>query len=142
MKKIIFITLAITTIVSCKKKEDSNGEIDRTMSNIAGNYNVTAEITTTNGVSINSYDSSYPRLCDKISVYSFTEFGNVTMADSCTGLSKNDSYGIDGNSLIFNANEFNTITSLTNNNLILTNTDTLQMNPLTIETVAKTYTRK
>jgi hypothetical protein len=142
MRKIIFTTFIITAVISCSKKADSNGEIDRTMPNIAGNYTATAQITTTNGVVFNTYDSSFPKPCDKKSVYSFTQFGDVTMADSCTGLSSNESYRIEGNLLIINTNEVSTITSLTNNNLVLTKTDTVNNSPLEIETTATTFSRK
>jgi hypothetical protein len=142
MKKLLVIALAIGTIVGCKKKDDSPAQLDVTAANIAGNYAVTGEITTTDGVAINTFDASYPNPCDKQNTYAYSQSGSVIMTDGCTGLAQSDSYTISGNKLIFNGADYTTISSLTANNLELTETDTIKTNPIKIQITATTYTRK
>lgn len=142
MKKVLLIALAMYTIVACTKKDNGNGELPFTMANIAGNYTITGETTTINGEVLNSFDSSYPKPCDKLSIFAFTQSGSVTMTEGCTGLAQNDSYTIESNKLIINGSEVFIISSLTATNLVTSTIDTIKTNPITIETVATTFTRK
>ena len=135
--------MAIFTIVGCtKKNNDTNAQVPYTMANLAGNYKVTAETTTIDGVATNTFDSTYPKPCDKLNVYAFTEFGGVTITEGCTGLAQNENYTINGNKLFFSGSDALTISSLTATQLELTESDTIVRNPLNIEMVVTTYTRK
>jgi len=147
MKKFLVIALAIGTIVGCKKKDDSTTQSEVTSANIAGKYKVTDETTSTNGVTINTFNTVTD--CQRKSSLTLGATGSLAIADSCgLGLSGSSyTYTLSNSMLILNlggsvSRELGKVTSLTSTGMTLTETDTTSTNPLTILVISTNYTKQ
>jgi hypothetical protein len=93
MKKLLVIAIAIGTLASCKKKDETPAQLDVTVANIAGAYKLTGEIEKIgnnnfdrfNGGSMNglTYPSDYDA-CEKDDVYTISLASILSISEGAT----------------------------------------------------------
>lgn len=148
MKKLLICAIAITSIIACKKSEDSTpAQLSVTKANVAGTYKITSDISTYSGTTMDNLNGStiagtpIPgdyEVCEKDDTYTFTASGNVTNNDAGTACSPATAsttlaYSVDSASkaIVLPSNvgqsgfRSGTVSSLTSTTLVVTNTETI-----------------
>lgn len=129
MKKTLIIVAFFSFLFSCKKTSTNDAvaetSLDITVANLVGNYKMTAATVTSNGLTIDAFNTgNYIDACVKDDIISYTASGGFTVQDLGTKCSPTSavtagSYTLVSSTLTLNGTDIYSVQKITSQKIVL-----------------------